>query len=213
MVSSPSRLLPSSVDGFLIVVVVALAASGGASGCIFSVFFFSVGTLHHRRVVLHRAEQLAPLLSSSRGKQPLSLDFANLHFLRSHSLHPGAVGDVILRARYYAFCVSKYLDSTDLFLRRRRRRRSSRFFSSQPLLGRPSALVFFFLCAHYPSLSLTALTGAGLPLAHSLSAALSAASLPLYLPNPPHTTGFFHCRFTASHLPISSRGGGDSPNS
>lgn len=92
--------------------------------------------------MLHRAEQRAPLLSSSRGKQPLSLDFADLHFLRSHSLHPGAVGDVILRARYYAFCVSKYLDSTDLFLRRRRRRRSSRFFSSQPLLGRPSALVF-----------------------------------------------------------------------
>lgn len=161
--------------------------------------------------MLHRAEQRAPLLSSSHGKQPLSLDFADLHFLRSHSLHPGAVGDVILRARYYAFCVSKYLDSTDLFLRRRRRR-SSRFFSSQPLLGRPSALVFSSFARTIP-LSLTALTGAGLPLAHSLSAALSAASLPLYLPYPPHTTGFFHCRFTASHLPISSRGGGDSPNS
>lgn len=84
---------------------------------------------------------------------------AGLHFLHTDTLsfsHPGAVGDVILRARYYAF-ISKYLDSTDLFLRRRRCRRSS-FFSSLPcwLALSPFRPCFFPLYAHtgshYPSL-------------------------------------------------------------
>lgn len=134
----------------------------------------------------------------------LGFRHAGLHFLRTLS-HPGAVGDVILRARYYAF-ISKYLDSTDLFLRRRRSSFFSRLLQASwlALVALPP-LFFSSLRSHYPSLLSL------LPL-HSLLLSLHRTALLFLGTASPHFALALLC-IAASHLPISSRGGGDSPNS
>lgn len=76
----------------------------------------------------------------------LLVSHAGLHFLHTLS-HPGAVGDVILRARYYAF-ISKYLDSTDLFVGLPF---APGFFRLPGLLS-PFRPCFLSLRSHYPSL-------------------------------------------------------------
>lgn len=144
---------------------------------------------HHITLSSGRLYSTTPALTLTLGFR-----HAGLHFLHTLS-HPGAVGDVILRARYYAF-ISKYLDSTDLFLRRRRSSFFSRLLQASWLALVALPPLFFPLYAL--TLSLSALTAA-FTLALALTSPHST-SLPVYCFSALRLSTAVYCCFALANL-------------